>query len=196
MGKYLTKDKILAAGLKAFSKKGYIGSTTKEIAGDAGVAEVTLFRHFPSKEKLFEEVITANSFLPALKGLLPEVRNMPYEAALTVIGKRFLENLHARKDLIRIMHSEIHRYPEKISGIYQAFIDEIFHTLASYFSEMQKKKLLTAFNAELGARAFLGMFFAYFNAQEILMRKKSGLLDSENIVKEYVRIFARGTTNV
>lgn len=193
MKKTITREKILEAALKAFSKKGYIGSTTKEIAGDAEVAEVTLFRHFPSKEKLFEEVITTSSFLPALKGLLPELRSLTYEEALTVIGTRFLENLYARKDLIRIMHSEVHRYPEKISGIYQAFIDETFHTLASYFSEMQKKRLLTAFNAELGARAFLGMFFAYFNAQEILMHKKHRPADSVGIVKEYVGIFARGT---
>lgn len=193
MKKTITRERILEAALKAFSKKGYIGSTTKEIAGDAGVAEVTLFRHFPSKEMLFEEVITASSFLPALKELLPELRSLTYEEALALIGARFLENLYARKDLIRIMHSEVHRYPEKISGIYRAFIDETFHTLASYFSEMQKKKLIAVFNAELGARAFLGMFFAYFNAQEILMYRKRNQADTANIVKEYVGIFARGT---
>lgn len=196
MKKNITREKILAAGLKAFSKKGYIGSTTKEIAGDAGVAEITLFRHFPSKETLFEEVITTSSFLPALKELLPELRSLTYEEALTLIGTRFLENLYERKDLIRIMHSEVHRYPEKISGIYRAFIDETFHTLASYFSEMQKKKLLSIFNAELGARAFLGMFFAYFNAQEILMHKRHSRVDTESIVKEYVGIFIRGTINL
>ncbi len=62
-----TKDRILKTGLKLFSKKGYLGATTKEIAKTAGIAEITLFRHFSSKERLFEEVINAYSFLPAKK---------------------------------------------------------------------------------------------------------------------------------
>lgn len=193
MKKNITTDKILAAGLKTFSKKGYTASTTKEIAREAGLAEVTLFRHFPSKEKLFEEVINTNSFLPALKGILSEVINLPYEEALILIAGRFLENLYARKDLIRIMHSEIQKYPEKINKIYQTFIDEIFKTLASYFSRMQKKKLLTSFDSEYGARAFLGMFFSYFNMQEILLRKNYRYVDSDRIIKEFVAIFVRGT---
>ena len=66
-----TRDRILDAALKLFSQKGFLGATTRGIARDAGVAEVTLFRHFGSKEKLFEEVIRGYSFLPAMKGILP-----------------------------------------------------------------------------------------------------------------------------
>ena len=44
-----TRDKILDASLALFSKKGFLGATTKEIAKKAGVAELTLFRHFSSK---------------------------------------------------------------------------------------------------------------------------------------------------
>jgi len=179
-----TREKILETALKLFSEKGYLGATTKEIAKEAGIAEVTLFRHFASKEKLFEEVINKGSFLPAL---------MPYEDALIRIAGRFLEILHLRKDLIKIMQSEFRRYPEKIHEIYHAFIDEIFRTLASYFNDMQKKGILINFNTESGARAFLGMFFSYFNAQELMMRKKYRDMNTDTTIKEYVKIFARGT---
>lgn len=188
-----TRDRVLEAGLRLFSKKGYLGSTTKEIAKEAAVAEVTLFRHFPSKEKLFEDVINTYSFLPALKGLLPEVQKIPYEKALALIAKRFLETLSSRKDLIQIMHSEIHRYPEKIYKIYHAVIDESIKTLASYFDEKQKNGTLGKFNTEFGARAFLGMFFSYFNAREFKMRKKYSDDDAMTI-KEYVSIFVNGTS--
>lgn len=188
-----TREKILETALKLFSEKGYLGATTKKIAKEAGLAEVTLFRHFASKEKLFEEVINKGSFLPALKGLMPEIRDMPYEDALIRIAGRFLEILHLRKDLIKIMQSEFRRYPEKIHEIYHAFIDEIFRTLASYFNAMQKKGILTKFNTEAAARAFLGMFFSYFNAQELMMRSKYRDMDIEATIKEYVKIFARGT---
>ncbi len=188
-----TTNRILEAGLKAFSEKGYLGATTKQIAAKAGVAELTLFRHFASKEKLFEEVIRNHSFLPALRGLLPEVSEMPYRDALTRIAGTFLDTLNARKDMIQIMHSEMHRYPGKIHKIYHVFIDGIIEALASYFTAMQKKRILKKFDAEFGARAFLGMFFSYFTVQELMMRRQYRSADMDRTVKEFVKIFIEGT---
>jgi len=188
-----TRTRILEAGLKSFSKKGYLGATTREIAREAGIAEVTLFRHFPSKEKLFEEVISAHSFLPTLKGLLPGASAMSFEEALTLIAVRFLDTLNLRKDMIRIMHSEMQRYPEKIHRIYHAFVDEVRDTLAAYFRDLQKEGVLRQFDAALGARAFFGMFLSYFNAEEFLMRKKYRSTDVDETIKQYVGIFVKGT---
>lgn len=188
-----TKDKILESGLKLFSKHGYLGATTKEIAKNAGVAEITLFRYFVSKEKLFEEVINTYSFLPTLRGLLPEIAELSYEEGLRVIAERFLNTLMERKDLLRIMHAEIHRYSVTIHRIYHSIIDEILKTLASYFAEMQKKGILRTFDTKLGARAFLGMFFSYFDAENFLLLKKYRRTDTETIIKEFVIIFMKGT---
>lgn len=188
-----TREKFLKTALKVFSQKGYLGATTKEIARETGFAEVTLFRYFSSKEKLFEEVINTYSFLPALKGLLPKISTMTFENALTLIAGNFLDTLAARKDLIRIMLSEIPIYPRKIHKIYNAFIVELHETLASYFTAMQKEGVLRAYDAELGARVFLGMFFSYFNAKEFLMLKKYRATDDNKVIKEFVNIFVRGT---
>ncbi|MCL4491076.1 MAG: TetR/AcrR family transcriptional regulator [Nitrospirae bacterium] len=188
-----TRDKILEAALRLFSQKGYLGATTREIARESGIAEVTLFRHFPSKERLFEETLNANSFLPALKGLLPEIRRVPYEEALATIAGRFLETLTLRKDTVKIMHSEMQRYPGKIQKIYHAFIDEIVSTLALYFGEMQKKGVLREFDTELAARSFFGMFFSYFDAEEMMLRKKYRHIDAGKTIREFVDIFTRGT---
>jgi AcrR family transcriptional regulator len=179
--------------LRLFSKKGYLGATTKELAKEAGIAEVTLFRHFPSKERLFEEVLNTYSFLPILKGLLPEISKMSLQKALTVIAKRFLDALDSRKEMIQIMNSEMRRYPEKIYRIYHGFIDEMIRTLASYFHAMHKEGKLRKFDTESGARAFLGMFFSYYNAREFYMFKKYKDIDTERIIKEFVDIFLRGT---
>ncbi len=188
-----TKEKILETALKLFSQEGYLGATTREIARQAGVAEVTLFRYFPSKEKLFEETLKTHSFLPELRGLLPEVMEMTYERALAVIGKRFIETLVLRKDIIKIMQAEMQRYPEKIHKIFHAFSDEVYKVLALYLSTMQKKGVLRAFDTEFAARAFFGMFFSYFNAEEFFMRKKYRPIELDATISAYVDIFARGT---
>jgi AcrR family transcriptional regulator len=188
-----TRERILEAGLKLFSKHGYLGATTKAIAELAGVSEVTLFRYFPSKEKLFGEIINRYSFLPALKGLVFELKGTAYRDALSEIAARFIERLHERRDLIRIMHSEMHRYPDKIRKIYRGFVEEMFETLASYFRAMQKRRNLRRFDAELGAKAFLGMFFSYFNSRELMIGKRPGPDDAERTILEFVDIFIRGT---
>jgi AcrR family transcriptional regulator len=188
-----TRDKILETSLKLFSRKGFLGATTKEIAKEAGIAEITLFRHFPSKENLFEEVLNSYTFLPVLKGLLPEISAMPYEKSLTIIAQRFLDTLESRKEMIHIMYSEVKRYPEKIQKIYHGFIEELIKTLASYFQELQEKRILRDFNSESAARAFLGMFFSVFNAREFHMLKKNKNMDVGVIVREFVSIFAKGT---
>jgi TetR/AcrR family transcriptional regulator len=48
---------LLEVALNAFSRRGFKGTTTKEIAAAAGVAEAVIFQHFPSKEVLYSAVL-------------------------------------------------------------------------------------------------------------------------------------------
>lgn len=187
-----TRKKLLEAGLKAISEKGYLGATTKDIARQAGVAELTLFRHFPSKEQLFQEIINCYSFLPALKNLLPELKELDYRDALLLLAEKFLGRLTQRRDLIRIMHSEMHLYPARVKDIYHNFIGGIYKTLASYFKALQDRGMLRDFDPEYGARAFLGMVFSYFTVRELL-RERATSSDERKAIREFVDIFIRGT---
>jgi AcrR family transcriptional regulator len=51
------RDRILAAAKRVYAIHGFRGSTTRLIAIDAGVNEVTIFRTFGSKALLFEELM-------------------------------------------------------------------------------------------------------------------------------------------
>lgn len=187
-----TRENILKAALVLFSRKGYLGATTKEIAAEAGIAEVTLFRYFSSKENLLGEVITKRSFLPKLQGLLPEVVQMPCVEGLTVIATRLLDSLFMLKDWIRLLHAEVPRSSDKIRRIYHAFLDELFDTFAAYFTALKERGELRDFDPELGARAFHGIFFCYFNVEEVLLRKEYRRTDREKAIKGFVDIFVSG----
>ena len=117
MNKTSTQQRLLAATLKTISEKGYLGATTREIAREAQVTELTLFRHFGTKKKLFEELLRNHTFLPRLKELLPELEGLPYEDGLKLIASRFLLSLKERKSMVKIMYSEVTIYPEKIRGV-------------------------------------------------------------------------------
>ena len=53
-----TRERVLQAAREAFAESGY-GVPLDEIAALAGVGPGTVYRHFPSKETLFEAVVTA-----------------------------------------------------------------------------------------------------------------------------------------
>ncbi len=54
-----TRQRLLRAALELFTTNGFQATTTPEIAERAGVAEGTIYRHFPGKEQLLNEVYRA-----------------------------------------------------------------------------------------------------------------------------------------
>lgn len=193
MKKNITKQRLLDATLKLISEKGYLGATTREIAQEAGVTELTLFRHFGTKEKLFEALLRNHTFLPRLKELLPELNGLSYGDSLRLIATRFLLSLKERKSLVKIMYSEITIYPEKIKKLYNKFIDDLRLTLATYFRGLQKKGLLRSVSPEMAAQLFLGMLFSYFRSEEIMREGGMKKQTMEKNIKEFVDIFMFGT---
>ena len=57
-----TKDRILTAALEQFSKNGYAGTNIRELTASLGLAKSAMYRHFESKEAiwnaLLDEMIT------------------------------------------------------------------------------------------------------------------------------------------
>ena len=189
-----TKEKILNATMALVSQRGYLGATTREIARQAGVTELTLFRHFGSKERLFERCLGTGTFLPTLKEMLPDLESMSYEEALRTIGRTFLLSLKERKQMVMIMQSEMSRSPAKMRRIYGQFMDEILGTLGAYFCVLQKRGALRQFPSEVAARMFLGMLSSYFRTEEIMRGidiTKQGRMD--RAINGFVDIFVHGT---
>ena len=48
---------IVMAAVPLFARNGFAGTTTRELAAAAGVSEALLFRHFPSKQSLYREIL-------------------------------------------------------------------------------------------------------------------------------------------
>ena len=51
------RRQLVETALDIFSRKGFGGTTTKEIAAAAGVTEAIIFRHFPTKQDLYNAVL-------------------------------------------------------------------------------------------------------------------------------------------
>lgn len=71
---------IVAAAVPLFARKGFAGTTTRELAEAAGISEALLFRHFPTKETLYREILRAacdgDPALEALAALPPTSKTL------------------------------------------------------------------------------------------------------------------------
>jgi TetR/AcrR family transcriptional regulator len=51
------RQQLIQVAVDLFSRKGFKGTTTREIAAAAGVTEAIIFRHFETKEQLYTAII-------------------------------------------------------------------------------------------------------------------------------------------
>src|SRR5512140_1489432 len=51
------REKLLAAGIELFTRRGYAGTSVREIVEHAGVTKPVLYYHFRSKEGIYLEIL-------------------------------------------------------------------------------------------------------------------------------------------
>ncbi|QJW85339.1 helix-turn-helix transcriptional regulator [Ramlibacter terrae] len=79
-------SELLWAATRMFSRRGKLGTSTREIAAEAGTTERTLFKHFGSKEGLLhavlDEAVLAQLAPASLAELKGTIRRMPATSRL------------------------------------------------------------------------------------------------------------------
>jgi AcrR family transcriptional regulator len=104
------RDRILDAARKVYAQHGFRGATTRLIAIEAGVNEVTLFRTFGSKAALFDALMQGQ----VARSPIPELPDNPIdpEEEMTVWCASVLAHLRENGAMIRTSFGEIEERPE------------------------------------------------------------------------------------
>jgi len=104
------RDRILDAAKKIYAQHGFRGATTRLIAIEAGVNEVTLFRTFGSKAALFESLMDSH----VAGAPIPELPDNPVdpEREMTEWVTGVLDHMRENRALIRTSFGEIEDRPE------------------------------------------------------------------------------------
>jgi len=98
-----TREKIIQAAEMLFSEKGYAGVTTKELASEAGVSEVTLFRNFDSKRNLFKNILKENMHPFKVRLYLENDVKYDVEADLKSLADIIFETYQKNLPLLRMV---------------------------------------------------------------------------------------------
>ncbi|CAN5320316.1 hypothetical protein BH23GEM2_BH23GEM2_01470 [soil metagenome] len=109
-----TKQRILEAALVVYGQKGFRGATTRRIADLAGVNEVTIFRHFGSKQELFAEALRDQASGGPV-AVLPAFPADPI-TELSAWTEAHLRALARRGQVLRASMGELEERPELANG--------------------------------------------------------------------------------
>ncbi|MGB9838381.1 MAG: TetR/AcrR family transcriptional regulator [Methanothermobacter sp.] len=156
-----TERRIIDAARKLFIKKGYRGTTTREIASMAGVNEVTLFRKFGSKKNLLKMIMeesrkSVSEVLEILEG-----DGDPREV-LQEVTERLMEVMVAERiDLLFVMMVE--RELEEHGFEEWEFPDSIAKRIYSSIEDYIKRKILDGAIREVNPGIVAEMMVSYIS---------------------------------
>ncbi len=186
-----TKKRILQAAQKLFARSGYDGTTTRELATAAGVAEGTLFRHFDNKKAILIEVAT-EGWVELLTDLLTELSEMgSYKAVAQVMRRRML-NIRENSDMMRVCFLEAQFHPDLRDKIQLEVIGKMSVVAEAFFETAMEKGVYRKMNPKIVAQVFLGMFAVAGFSQNTIMEPNASPKDMQEMAEGLADIFLNG----
>lgn len=179
-----TSEKIMKVSLKLFSEQGYYPTTTKQIAEEAGVNELTIFRHFGSKSNLFQVTTEHYVIDSRVDYILNDIEDLSFEEGMLLIANRIYK--------LFIQNTKLYKVQMKLSDNEQGFVKlklsrKIISVLIEYFNELKERKVIEG-EPEIMAVTMVNSLLGAFTV-EILGDNTVSNLNWEDIVKEHTRQF-------
>ena len=179
-----THNKIMAIALDLFSDQGYNDTTTKQIAEAAGVNEVTLFRHFGTKEKLFQETTETCVQKIKLKKDIFKHKDEAFKDSMHEIAEECLHccftNLKLYKLQLKLSEAENELIVLNLSRELKIIFEEYF----TYLKETDKVTGDPVLMASTLVSSILGAFTMF-----VITNDNFSEMDIKDMVAEYVKQF-------
>jgi AcrR family transcriptional regulator len=186
-----TRTRILQAAQRLFARRGYDGTTTRDLAEASGVAEGTLFRHFENKKAILVEVAT-QGWIEILTDLLTELSEMgSYKAIAQVMRKRMF-SLHQNADMLRVCFMEAQFHPDLRDRIQSDVIAKMTDVAEAFFQTAMDQGIYRRMNPRIVAQVFLGMFTVAGFSRDTVMAEGSSPQEMREMAEGIADIFLNG----
>jgi AcrR family transcriptional regulator len=195
--KISTRHKILETAIRLFSERGFNGTTTKEIAEEAGVNEALIFRYFSTKRDLYGAIIERKiEEEPGIELHIEAYRGTKDDWLIfKTIALRMFECVEKDPTFMRLLYFSALEGHELSDMFFDTYVEYVNMLLSDYLEERISEGALKKINPLLAARAFMGMVINYIVEQELFGEKKKRELDKQEVVETFVQIFLFGIKN-
>ncbi len=156
-----TRERIIEAAMRVFARDGLQGATTRAIAQEAEVNEVTLFRQFQNKEGLLAAVMTHAVQANHSESMGDEAE---WTGNLKKNLRRFADNLYASlvrdEAFLRTMIGEGKRHPEHSKKLIMDAVKPVRERFIANLEAARKAGLVRkGIDLGIAADAFTAMLF-------------------------------------
>ncbi len=188
------RRQLLEAALEVFSRKGFEGSTTKEIAAAAGVTEAMVFRHFPTKQALYAAVLEYESEFCGSEVWMQQIREEMERnddaGLLRTLASAVMASYRKDVRFERLMLFAALEGHEQGLAHHRQLSLPVFDLLHDYFSRREQEGALREVNAGSVILAITGM--SQFYAMLTQMFGYSSKLRDDEMVEAFTGIVLNG----
>ena len=185
-----TSQKIIDAAMALVRDKGYVATTTKDIAKLAGVNECTLFRKFNSKKDIVLHGVEQEKWRGSLT---PEVfKDVRWELKedLEMFMNRYMDRI--TPDFVRLsIGLRAPQIYEETAPLIMKVPQVFLQSLIEYFEEMEKRGKLPHMDFEGLSMTIFSSTFGYTFLSASFEERLSGV-SREQYIRQTVRTFIRG----
>jgi len=188
-------DRLLEAATQFFMEKGFEATSMGEIAKHAHASKETFYRHFPTKEELFQAALLRRAEQIATEFGSVFLSQDPPEIALAKFGQVVLERLLAPEAMSfrRVMVMESGRFPELQKSLHARGPARVNAALAHYLEDQVRKGKLRQMNSTVAARQFFDLVAAEMTMEANLpFMPKPTTGEMRQRVKEAMDCFLHG----
>ncbi|HNY50786.1 MAG TPA: TetR/AcrR family transcriptional regulator [Smithella sp.] len=154
-----TREMILDAACKVFSRCPYEGASIRMIAAEGGFYHSLIRHHFPSKASIFEAISkkVGEDFREANKSWLKELPGLGLQKATSLYFDRFISYYQSHPEIFRLIAQNTPREDaQRIPGY-----DDLANFMTNIRDDVEKANILL-FDSETLVR-YLESLYALFN---------------------------------
>lgn len=201
-----TKERITEEALTLFSTKGYKGTSVKDIAEAVGIKDASLYKHFKSKQEIFDSIVALIS--DHISGLskqlgMPQYDDSYGEASdfyknlslsdLTVLSRKvflfYLTDSYISR-FWKLAHMEQYQNPQIYEMFHRIFMDDAITYQTQLFSEMMAQGVFYKGDARAAAINFYAPIFLLLNMYAGQNEKsEEALTILEKQIEEFYRLY-------
>ena len=188
-------DRLLEAANQFFMEKGFEATSMGEIAKHAHASKETFYRHFPTKEELFQAALLRRAEQIATEFGSVLLSQAPPEIALAKFGQVVLERLLTPEAMSfrRVMMMESVRFPELHKSLHARGPARVNTALAHYLEDQVSKGRLRQMNSTVAARQFFDLVAADMTIEaSVHSMPKPTTSEMQQRVKEALDCFLHG----
>jgi len=187
------RRQVIEAAAALFSRKGFGGTTTRQVAAAAGISEPTIFKHFATKEDLYAAIIEAKAQTEAiLESADPAARRGDDAAVLRALAQEMIGRTQADPTLMRLLLFSALEGHALSDMFFRSRVKRVDEFLSRYIADRVAAGAFRPVEPLQAAWNFIGMIAYHLLYREVFGQKPPPHLTTERAIDQMVDLFLKG----